>query len=376
MLQATQLLPATQLLHAKHMWQATQMLRTTQMLRERRTGRTSRPKSTPDVEPDIESVPLQEIVADSPTEPLPDTESKSPSDDSEHDDASASGSSTSSVMMTVVTTVAPTTVIVVGAGSPEGEALVLALSKSGHKVVAVDHDEYAPGLRLASLGAVIPASDDPEFKDALASVARHSGARAVLAARAEDILRVEQAGEMLAKEGATIWTPSPDVFALCGDLAALDHVLTSSGLPEEKTGLGPAADVPDTRREFIVDVIVDRDHDLLAAVSSWRTVSSGGTTHVAETFFDARVLELLRAVCAAILIEGPVVAEGYEADYRIRLTGIRPGFSPISPLARAAGVDVVSLALAGALAHRLPPPLLTHRSGVRMLQYLDQVFEG
>jgi hypothetical protein len=123
-------------------------------------------------------------------------------------------------------------------------------------------------------------------------------------------------------------------------------------------------------------VIVDRDYDLIAAVSSWRLATTRDTATGAETFFDTRVLELLRAVCAAIRIEGPAVIEGYEADYRIRLNGIRPGFSEFAPLARASGVDVVSLSLAGALGHTLPPPLLTHHSGVRMLQYLDQVFEG
>jgi NAD(P)-dependent dehydrogenase (short-subunit alcohol dehydrogenase family) len=305
---------------------------------------------------EIENVPLEEIVADS-------------------EDADSEQAEPSAIVETTSTLV-PTTVIVVGAGSPEGVALVQALSKSGHRVVAVDHDLLAPGLRLARLGAVIPPTDDPLFKMALRSVVRSSEARVVLAPLAEDMSRLAEAQELLAQEGTSTWVPSRNVFELCRDLGALDHVLTSSGLPEDKTGLGLASDVPENRRNFSVDVLVDRDHDLLTAVSSWRVTARAGTTTVAETFFDTRLLELVRAVCAAMLIEGPAVVEGYEADYRIRLTGIRPGFSDVSPLTRAAGVDIVSLTLAGALGHRLPPPLLTHRSGVRMLQYLDQVFEG
>ena len=270
----------------------------------------------------------------------------------------------------------PTTVIVVGAGSAEGVALVLALTKSGHRVVAVDHDPYAAGLRLATLGAVLPATDHPDFTKALATVVRRSDARrGARPAGRGPFPPFREPGTACLGGSVDLGSP-PEVFALCGDLAALDHVLTSSGLPEEKTGLGRAADVPEKRRDFVVDVIVDRDHDLITAVSSWRQVTNGELTTAAETFSDPRLLELLRAVCAAILIEGPVVVEGYEADYRIRLTAIRPGFSPVAPLARAAGVDVVSIALAGALGNRVPPPLLTHRSGVRMLQYLDQVFEG
>ncbi len=271
---------------------------------------------------------------------------------------------------------APTTVIVVGAGSAEGVALVRGLSVVGHRVIAVDHDPLAAGLRLAPLGAVIPPTDDPEFDRALVSVVRRSEARVVLAPLVDDLSHLALSRQLLEDEGASVWIPSPEVFFLCGDPVALDNVLTSSGLPEDKTGLGPRAELPSTRRDFSVDVIVDRDHDLITAVSSWILKKEGGTTSAAETFNDPRLLELLRAVCAAIRMEGPAVIEGYEADFRIRLSRISPGFSQFSPLARAAGVDVVSLALGGALGHRLPPPLLTHRSEVRMLQYLDQVFEG
>ncbi|MGO9342750.1 MAG: hypothetical protein ACLP6E_09560 [Acidimicrobiales bacterium] len=269
-----------------------------------------------------------------------------------------------------------TTVVVVGAGSPEGVALVLGLSSTGHSVVAVDHDPLAAGLRLAPLGAVIPATDHSEFDKALAEVVRSSEARAVLAPLVGDMSHLAGSRKLLEDEGASVWLPAREVFDLCDDPVALGNVLTSSGLPEDKTGLGPGVELPATRRDFSVDVIVDRDHDLITAVSCWIQAKRGDTTSAAETFNDPRLLELLRAVCAAMRMEGPAVIEGYEADFRIRLSRIRPGFSQFSPLARAAGVDVVSLALSGTLGHRLPPPLLTQRSGVRMLQYLDQVFEG
>ncbi len=255
-------------------------------------------------------------------------------------------------------------------------AVVRGLSSAGHRVIAVDHDPLAAGLRLAPLGAVVPPTGDPEFDRALVSVVTRSEARVVLAPLLEDVSHLARSRKLLEDEGASVWIPSPEILFVCGDPVALDNVLTSSGLPEDKTGLGPRVELPLTHRDFTVDVIVDRDHDLITAVSSWIQAKDGDIASAAETFNDPRLLELLRAVCAAIRMEGPAVIEGYEADFKIRLSRIRPGFSQFSPLARAAGVDVLSLALSGALGIRLPPPLLTHRSGVRMIQYLDQVFEG
>jgi hypothetical protein len=272
---------------------------------------------------------------------------------------------------------APTTVMVLGGGTAAGVALVLALSRSGHKVVDVEVDRTSAGLRLAQLGVVIPAPGAPDFGTALVSVAKHSESRALLTVRSDDMRFVAEAQDALKEAGTAVWSPAPDVFALCRDRSALYDVLTSSGLPVEKTGLGPIADGPGRGRQFGVDLVSDRDYELIAAVSSWRVAATDDTTMVAETFFDARMLDLVRAVCAAVRIQGPAVVRGYVSiTGRAWLTEIRPGFSALLPLARAAGVDVAALALAGTLGDDMPTRLLTHRSGVRMLQYLDQVFEG
>lgn len=272
---------------------------------------------------------------------------------------------------------ARSTVIVLGDGSPEGVAVVLEMSRTGHEVVSVEHERTAVGLRLAQLGAVIPVPGDADFLTALKTVAARSNAQAVLAARAEEMQSLAAGAKELAEAGIRVWTPGVEVFSLCKDRSALYDVLTSTGLPVEKTGLGPIEQGPVRGRQFSVDVISGRDFEVIAAVSSWRVVATGDTTSVAETFSDARLLDLVRAVCAAIRIEGPAVVQGYVSiTGRAWLTEVRPGFSPLIPLARAAGVDIIGLALDGTMGRDLPTYHLTHRSGVRMIQFLDQVFEG
>jgi hypothetical protein len=268
-------------------------------------------------------------------------------------------------------------VIALGDGTPEGVALVLALSRAGHEVVSVEHDRTAAGLRLANLGAVIPPPGADNFLEALLSVAERASVQAVLAARAEEMQSLAAGSAALEEAGIRVWTPAVDVFSLCKDRSALYDVLSSSGLPVEKTGLGPIENEPVRGRQFSVDVISGRDFEVIAAVSSWRVVANGDVTSVAETFTDARLLDLIRAVCAALRLEGPAVLQGYVSiTGRAWLTEVRPGFSPLLPLAGAAGVDVVALALDGTMGRELPSHLLAHKSGVRMIQYLDQVFEG
>ena len=42
-----------------------------------------------------------------------------------------------------------------------------AWSAAGHRVIALDADPLAAGLRLAAVGVVVPAADDPGFGEAL-----------------------------------------------------------------------------------------------------------------------------------------------------------------------------------------------------------------
>jgi hypothetical protein len=271
----------------------------------------------------------------------------------------------------------PPVVVALGGGTPEGVALILELTRTDHRVVAVEHERTAVGLRLAGLGAVIPSPGSPDFIRALISVAEGGGAECLVAATAEEMQYLANASKEFEDAGLHVWTPCNDVFELCRDRSALYEVLSSSGLPVEKTGLGPMENGTVRGRQFSVDVLSDREYEVVAAVSSWRVASNGDTTTVAETFSDARLLDLVRAICAAIRIEGPAVVQGYVSiTGRAWLTGVRPGFSPLLPLARASGVDVVRLTLDATMGRELPTHLLTHRSGVRMIQYLDQVFEG
>jgi hypothetical protein len=327
------------------------------------------------VHPDAPAEPIEQAASPAPEHRAP--EHRAPEDQAAEDQAAEDQSPVSSPVGEPAKVRNRTTVISLGDGTPEGVALVLALSRAGHEVIAVEHEKTAVGLRLANLGAVTPAPGADNFLEALLTVAASANAQAVLAARAEEMQNLAAGSVALEEAGIRVWTPTEDVFSLCRDRSALYDVLSSSGLPVEKTGLGPIENGPVRGRQFSVDVISGRDFEVIAAVSSWRVVANGDVTSVAETFSDARLLDLVRAVCAALRIEGPAVLQGYVSiTGRAWLTEVRPGFSPLLPLARAAGVDVVGLALDGTMGRELPTHLLTHRSGVRMIQYLDQVFEG
>lgn len=270
----------------------------------------------------------------------------------------------------------PTTVLVLGSGSNSATAVIQAIASSGHTTVAVEYSDLAASLRIASLGAVIPRPGDSSFGAAVEAVTRSSGATVAVAVAPEDVQALAGVRDELAEAGARIWVPSQEAFSASSDPRAVEE-LSSGSLTPDKTGLGTSAQAGTKRSHtFNVDVVAGDDYDLTAAVSSWTLVAHSGIVTAAETFTDPRLLDLVRAVCATIRMTGPAYIAGHEQDGGFRLGAITPGFSPLVPLARAAGVDIADLTLRGALEHELPRQLVKHRDGVRMLQYLDQVFEG
>jgi len=271
----------------------------------------------------------------------------------------------------------PTTVIVVGERDQASVPLISALAGSGHSVVAAEDDQFAAGLRLAQLGVVVPPPEDPNFSKALFAVVRHSGAKVVVATGASVMRRLSAISHELKDLGASVWVPKEEVFELCTDRSLLYELLLSSGLTEQKTGFGPEQAVDTAGRPFAVDVVAGRDYDLVACVSAWKLAQHAGIATVSETFSNPRLTDLVRAVCATMRLEGPAMVEGrYDEVGHWRLRNIRPGVSPMLPLDRAAGVDIAALVLAGALGIDLPAQLVRQRTGVKMTQYLDQIFEG
>ncbi|GGK03178.1 hypothetical protein GCM10010123_36400 [Pilimelia anulata] len=319
------------------------------------------------------------------------------------------------------------TVAVTGAGGPAGVAVIRALRAAGHRVLGLDANPEAVGLRLASAAGVLPRADEPGYAAALLDLVTEHRPDALVCTVAEEYAALAPLADALTDLGCRTWLPDPAASATCLDKLAFAGALHAAGVPHPPTAAGAAraaqlpgpwivkpvhgrgsrdvvaadtaaeladalARVPDalaqTRlagREFTADALVGRDGTLLTCVPRWRDETKAGISVRGTTFDSAAVTAIVAATLRAVGLTGPANVQGFVADpealaadpdapVRVAVVEVNPRFSGGLPLTLAAGADVVGTYLAGILDPDAELPRLTYEPGVRMARHFSEVY--
>ncbi|HSO95688.1 MAG TPA: ATP-grasp domain-containing protein [Acidimicrobiia bacterium] len=309
-----------------------------------------------------------------------------------------------------------TRVLVTGAGGAAGVAVIRALAQAGHHTIAVDADERAAGLCLATDGRVIPPASDAAFGDALTRVVEETGPEVLIGTVSEEIAALHDLRDRLADAGVATWLPPADAVAVCIDKWKFARVLRDAGIPSPVTALGNSHDVPGpwvvkprfgrgsrdvyrvddpmelawacrrtpepivqtraTGREFTADVLVAHTGQIAACVPRWRVETKAGISTKGETFTDAAIDDVVARTVEAVGLRGVSNLQGFRDDDGVCVIEVNPRFSGGLPLALAAGADLVGQMLRGALDEPLQLERLRYRAGVRMTRFFDERFDG
>jgi carbamoyl-phosphate synthase large subunit len=326
------------------------------------------------------------------------------------------------VVAPVVGTPAPFTadlpaILVTGAGGAAAVTVIRTLVAAGHRVVAVDMDPMAVGLRLAHAAEVVPGPDDPQFPDLVSKLAVHQGVKGVISTVAEEILSLAGNRELFDAGQIATWFPDRGVVQACIDKWLFQLAAKTAGLPVPPTNLGSSAGVPgpwivkprfgrgsrdilladtpgdlewalghvpaplvQTRlagQEFTVDALVARDGSFAGGVPRWRLATRGGITTRGETFTNDGLLRLVENLLRALALRGAANVQGFcSRNGNVMFTEVNPRFSGGLALSLAAGADLVGQFVNGLFELPIELSRLRYRSGVKMLRYFDEVFEG
>ncbi|MCL4421814.1 MAG: ATP-grasp domain-containing protein [Actinobacteria bacterium] len=309
------------------------------------------------------------------------------------------------------------TVVVTGAGGPAGVAVIRALHLAGHTVVGVDSDPSAVGLRLSDGSAVISRADDPGFAEQVCELSSQHRAEALIATVAEELEPLTVAKPELDSCGVATWFPAREAVRSCIDKWAFSSRASAVGAPVPPTALGSAAGVPGpwvvkprfgrgsrdlhlvkdeaglayalsqvpeplvqtqlAGTEFTADVLISKEGILLGAVPRWRLETRGGISTKGETFSSPELVVELGRLVKGIGLTGPANVQGFvDKSGSISFTEINPRFSGGLPLSLAAGADLVGEYLRGIMGRPPRAERLRYRSGVTMMRYFEEVFEG
>ncbi|WP_045747915.1 exosortase/archaeosortase family protein [Actinoplanes rectilineatus] len=308
-------------------------------------------------------------------------------------------------------------IAVTGAGGPAGVAVIRALQARGDRILALDANPDAVGLRLTALQAVLPKADHAGYAEKLLEVVDRHRPSALVCTVAEEYGALAPLCPRLGERGTLTWLPDLAAAESCLDKVAFAQVLHAAGVPHPATAwtLATIMKVPgpwvikpsrgrgsrdvvlvdhpgdlahafttvpgaivQTRlagREFTADALVGRDGTLLACVPRWRDETRGGISVRGTTFTSVAVTEVVAATLRAVGLTGPANVQGFvDDDGEATVVEVNPRFSGGLPLTLAAGADVVGTYVDGILDPDADLPVLGFRPDVRMARHFSEVY--
>ena len=296
------------------------------------------------------------------------------------------------------------TIVVTGAGGACGLSAIRSLTtQTAHRVIGVDMEPTAAGIRFADDGTSVPPATDESWPAAMAAVVDEFDADVIVPTVDEELAVLPSLSAALAGE-VPIVAPRQDVIELAMDKYRTTERLSAAGHPVPETWLATEAESiaseafplvvkprqgrgsrgvervadrealatylsetphsPDellcqkwvTGTEYTTSVVGTATNRLLGVVPK-EAIEKDGSTVLGATRRAPSVAATCRELFETLAPAGPLNVQQIVGDDGVpRVIEINPRFSSTSCLTVAAGVDEFDLLIRDALGERVSPP--------------------
>jgi carbamoyl-phosphate synthase large subunit len=324
-------------------------------------------------------------------------------------------------MCEMAQTSSPVTVMVTSAGSAPAVAVIQALLQQQEipvRVIAADMDPLSVGFYLAHERALIPSASDCRFVDQLLEVCRQNGVTVIFPIIDEELQVFADRAPTFAAHSIHVVSNSPEVVRVTKDKwlsyewCRRHHVRTpSTWLPEQRGAIRsfPVMVKPRAGRgsagvycvrserelqyqlergekliiqdyvegpEFTVDILTDREGQVLCAVPRERLLTKAGMCVKGRTVHRTQLLELSARIAAQLppAPRGNLQFKQSRRDGEYYLIEVNPKFGAGLPLTTAAGVNMPLLILKMLRGETIAPILGQFRNDLVMLRHWAEIF--
>jgi len=284
------------------------------------------------------------------------------------------------------------------------------------RIIVTDVNPLSPAVHVADRAYRVPLSTEPAYVPELLAICAAEQIRVVVPTIDDELPLLGEARSRFREAGTIVACSPPETSLICNDKFETCRQLREAGVPAAATYL--PVTLPDDPRlplfikprvgrgavkafplrsadelrffltyvedpviqeyldgpEFTIDVLCDFNGQPLAIVPRERVVIRAGVTDRGRTVHDPRLIELARAVCAALPFAGPL-------NIQCRMRGadpvvfeINPRFSGGIPLTIQAGADFPQLLLKLAMGRPVAPSIGAFRAGLWMTSFETSFF--
>jgi carbamoyl-phosphate synthase large subunit len=306
-------------------------------------------------------------------------------------------------------------VLVTSAGTASAVNVIKALRRQQEyavRILAVDADVTAPGLYLADEHAIVPRCSQNDYIPSLVQFCEEYQIQALFPIYSKEIEVIAEYAPRFRERGINLLLPKPDVVRLCNDkrrmytLAGTLGIHTPRLIADGVTATFPLFVKPNTASgtsdvmrindeadlayvkskhpdflyqefvqgpEYTVDVLCDRQSDVIVAAPRLRLATRAGQSVKGRTVEEPVLVALCTKLCKAVGVVGPCNIQFIQRGSEFILIELNPRYAAGGLMLTVhAGANIPLLALKLMLGGSVSPPVV--RRDMMMLRYWEEVF--
>ncbi|MHB8105274.1 MAG: ATP-grasp domain-containing protein [Dehalococcoidales bacterium] len=290
-------------------------------------------------------------------------------------------------------------------------ALVNELKAAGVKVVGIDCDPLAVGLRLCDKSYVVPRGDDPAFLKAILDICDKEKPDAIISGPEEEILTLSKNKDSFKQRNVLVLCPDYATVVTCADKLKINQAFKNLGIPipqiydktapkfpciiKPRFGRGgrgvykvenpgelefyrkkvtnPVIQEYIEGTEYTIDILADLDGNPLSIVPRARLQVESGISVRGQTVYDKEAIALAGKIVKELKLIGPSCIQCIKNDGGIKFTEINPRFGGGSILSIKADPGIIPN-LIKIIKGDAPVPSKGFKQGLTMLRYYNEVF--
>jgi carbamoyl-phosphate synthase large subunit len=312
-------------------------------------------------------------------------------------------------------------VLVTSAGGASAINVMQALRSQNEipvRLIGVDMNATAAGLHLADAGYTVPKATESTFIPEVLKICKQEAVDVVVPILSVEMPVFAKRVDEFTCRGIDMLISRPEVIETCNDKWLTYSFFTETGVPTPQTwqpnqfpqkdklpfpiiikpnvgsgtrhtyrvenfeqvkALLPLVPSPILQefiegQEYTIDLLADRQSNLLAAIPRERVRTSGGKSVVAKTITDPEMLGWVKKIIKQIGLVGAANIQCFGNDDGLLFTEINARFAAGGlPLAVAVGANIPLMWLRMALG-KFVEPIHFYKKDIVMSRYLTEVF--
>ncbi len=293
---------------------------------------------------------------------------------------------------------------------------MVALQKTGGKVITVDYDIYSPALFFSDIHYKVPLVNDPEYLRNIECISKKEDIKLIVPTIDQELQLWAENKDYFEETGIHVSISPPETIITCGDKWETFQFFKTNNLPFPETylpemltynmnyplfikpragrGSVKAFEVKNKKeldffldyvpeplvqdylsgKEFTIDAFYSRDHRLISFVPRYRLVIRSGVSDRGRTFKHPELTELVKEIGLKMRFSGAINLQGKICKEEVIFFEINPRFSGGIQLSTAAGEDFADFIIRELGGESLEPRLNKFRDHLTMTSYEDSLF--